>query len=99
MYLFNICIDTPSVTEELSFNTVDVTIKGETTTVDIGEIRLHPSDAAPVTRGCGDYVEQAFVGSFSPVTEYNNITNFHFHHDSHFINFWCFFASYYRIIL
>lgn len=75
-YLFNISIDMPSIEEEFAFNTVDVTIKGETTTVDIGEIRLHPSDAAPVTRGYSDFVEHAFVGSYSPVTEYNNITNF-----------------------
>lgn len=77
-YVVSVMLDTPSVEEEITFNTVDVIIKGETYTVDIGEIRMHPSEAVQTTDGYSDYMETYNAAAFSPITEYNNVNQFNF---------------------
>lgn len=49
---YNVNIVPGYVTEDVTFNTLDVTVKGKTTTIDIGECRIHASsyrlDSYPV---------------------------------------------------
>lgn len=71
-YVITVTLSTPLIEKEEKFNSVDVTINGETTTVDIGEIRLHPQQATVTTKGYGEYIGKTTAGGYSPVTETSN---------------------------
>lgn len=71
-YIISVELDTTSTTEEEIVSSVEITISGETYTVDIGEIRLHPENGSQRNPECFDYMGNFALGGFAPITEKTN---------------------------
>lgn len=70
-YCYQVCFYPGVPTEELVLNTIDLTINGKTTTVDIGEVRFHTDTIKRNQSEVNGFIEKQMLGAYSPILELN----------------------------
>ena len=71
-YYYQVILYPGVPTEELVLTTIDLTINGKTTTVDIGEVRFHTDEVKKNQSTVYEFIGEYTLAAYAPILELNN---------------------------